>query len=289
MTALLSSLLGGGLLLGLSGGVAALLGLADRAFLVYTDPRIKKVLDLLPGANCGGCGFVGCGDFAEAVVEGKAAPTKCPSGGSSCARAIADILGVEVEEGHPLKAVVHCSATWETRMRRAEYTGEKSCSSATLITGVQDCVYGCLGFGDCAAECPFDALSVRDGLAYVDTEACTGCGKCVDACPRALISIQPFKADQILAVACANQDRGPDVRKVCTRGCIGCQACVRSHPSFRMNGTLAEIDYGTYDPGDQEALAAVVDSCPMNGIRWMGKTPSDFTIQSNQQTPKGKS
>lgn len=271
MTALVSSLLGGGVLLGLTGGIAALLGKADRAFRVNKDPRTDRILGLLPGANCGGCGFVGCGEYAEAVVQGQAPANKCPAGGSVCAKAIAEIMGGEMKETLPVKAVVHCSATWETRMRRAEYNGEQKCASATLITGIQDCVYGCLGFGDCAEACPFEALSVKDGLAQVDTEKCTGCGKCLQACPRGLISLVPFAAESILTVACANQDRGPDVRKVCTQGCIGCQACTRKHPAFYMNGNLAGIDYLRFDPGDHAAVSTVTASCPMKGIRVVGR------------------
>ncbi len=286
MSLLISSLMGGGVVLGLTGGVAALLGRADKAFHVDEDPRIGKIRDLLPGANCGGCGFVGCGDYAEAVVKGEADPTCCPAGGEACAKQIGDLLGIAVSAEVPRRAVVHCSATWETRMRRGDYSGEKTCASATHVTGVQDCVYGCLGFGDCAVTCPFDALTVRDGLATVDTAACTGCGKCLEACPRGLIRLEPFVAETILAVTCNNPDRGPDVRSVCSQGCIGCRACTRACPSFRMNGQLAEIDYSTYDPHDTESLEAAVASCRMGGIRPIGplSKPTEPITQTEKES-----
>lgn len=260
--------LGGGLLFGLSGGVALLLGWADRAFRVRLDPRIRKITALLPGANCGGCGHTGCGEFAEAVAKGEAPPDGCPVGGPRVATAISASLGLTETEVLPKRVILHCGSKDETRKRQATYAGAPHCFTAHLVSGTQECVYGCLGFGDCATVCPFEALTLRNGALTVDTDRCTGCGACTEVCPRGLLEIIAFKADRMPVVACANRDRGPDVRGVCSHGCIGCRACPRKLACFQMDDSLARIDYTLFNPAtDEEGLAAAELCCPMGGIR----------------------
>lgn len=256
----------GGVMLTLAVGVSAILGWANEAFHVEEDPRLSSIKGALPGANCGGCGFIGCADFAEAVLSGAVAPDACPAGGRATAEAIALILGIDFQAGWPVRPVVHCGANREQRVGRGDYHGEASCASANLVAGVQDCVYGCLGFGDCALVCAWDAIDVSDGLARIDYDACTGCGACADACPRNLISLVPFKADRMIVVACSNRDKGPDVRKVCRVGCIGCSACARASDLFALHDDLARIDYDRYDPDDLEAAETAREACPMKGI-----------------------
>lgn len=264
-------LLSGSLMLGLGGGVALLLGWADRAFRVRTDTRIRKALALLPGANCGGCGFTGCSDYAEALATGASPPDRCPVGGPRTAEALSTLLGLAPAAAHPRKAILHCGTNAATRQRTATYTGAPHCLTAHLVAGAQDCAYGCLGFGDCAAVCPFDALTLTDGVASIDYSRCTGCGACAEACPRSLLEIIPFKDSTMPLVACSNPDKGPDVRSVCTHGCIGCRACPRKLDCFQMHDTLARIDYTLFNPEtDAEGLAAAELCCPMGGIRRTG-------------------
>ena len=135
------------------------------AFHVEVDPLVEAVVAALPGANCGGCGFVGCGEYAEAVVGGRAAVTLCAPGGTACAAELAQILGVEVDQTDPYRAVVHCAAGYGARLGRVPYEGEPTCAAANLVAGVQGCVFGCLGLSDCTRACDYDAIHTVDGLA----------------------------------------------------------------------------------------------------------------------------
>ncbi|MBU1071791.1 4Fe-4S dicluster domain-containing protein, partial [bacterium] len=179
----------------------------------------------LPGANCGGCGYVGCNEYAEAVVAGEQVG-KCTVGGASVAQDLGQLMGVEVAATWPYRAVVHCGATLEDRLGRRQYLGVQSCSAANMISGVQGCTYGCLGLADCVDACDFDAIHIVDGVAVVDYERCTGCGACARVCPRNIITMVPFKAERMMVVTCSNKDTGKDVTSVCKVGCIGCNACV---------------------------------------------------------------
>lgn len=262
------------------------LGWANKAFHVYVDPRVETANVILPGANCGACGYVGCNEFAEAVVAGEAAVNKCTVGGASVASDLAQLLGVEVEETWPYRAVVHCAATYADRLGLNPYLGDLTCSSANVISGVQACAYGCLGFADCVRACEYDAIHVRDGLAVVDYEKCTGCGKCSPVCPRNLITMVPFKADRMLVVACSNKDFGKDVRAVCTVGCIGCKQCELKSSLFKMVDNLAQLDYGEYNPQEAD-FTAVLEKCPMETLVYVGKPSSkDLEAVEDEEFPR---
>lgn len=255
-----------------------ILGWAKDAFHVEVDPRVEQVDAALPGANCGGCGYVGCSEYAEAVVLKNESADKCPVGGASCAEHIAEILGIELEQSWPYRAVVHCGATREERLGRTDYLGEGTCAGANLINGVQGCTYGCLGFGDCQTACPFDAIHVIDGLAMVDYDKCTGCGKCEDACPRHIISMVPFKAAEMIAIQCSNKDFGKEVKAVCKVGCIGCGACARvAEGLFEIEDNLPSIHYDRYDPAKLQAAEAAIEKCPMKRVVHFG-APSEADL-----------
>ncbi|HHI67791.1 MAG TPA: RnfABCDGE type electron transport complex subunit B, partial [Planctomycetes bacterium] len=163
-----------GTMLVLAVAMALVLGWANRAFHVETDPRVEAAEGALPGANCGGCGYVGCSEYAEAVVLGGAPVDLCPVGGASTAGKLAEIMGVGLEEKVPERPVVHCNARLEDRLGRHPYQGEESCAAANMVAGVQGCAYGCLGFGDCVEACSFEAVRVVEGLAEIDYEKCVG-------------------------------------------------------------------------------------------------------------------
>jgi RnfABCDGE-type electron transport complex B subunit len=279
-------LLAGLTMLALAIFMAIVLGWANRAFHVPVDERVKAVNEALPGANCGGCGYVGCNEYAEAVVAGQAAPDKCPVGGEDCANHIAEILGVDRQQSWPYRPVVHCNAGYEQRLKRSEYRGEATCASANLIAGVQGCTYGCLGFGDCRDSCPFDAIHIIDALATVDYHKCTGCGACAKVCPRNIISMVPFKNEQMTVVKCSNKDFGKDVKAVCKVGCIGCKACSRASDLFTVEDNIPTIDYDKYDPEKMDAMDLAISKCPMKGLVRVGKpSEKDKHAVEDQEVP----
>lgn len=269
--------LAAGTMLAMALVLSYVLGWANTAFHVEVDPRINAVMDALPGANCGGCGFIGCGEYAEAVVDAGAEVNKCPVGGESCANEVAQIMGVELGAALPFRPVVHCGAHYEERLGRTEYHAEQRCASANIVADVQGCTYGCLGFGDCATVCDYDALHVIDGLATVDYDKCIGCGACAKVCPRNIITITPFKAERILAITCSNKDKGKDITKVCTVGCIGCGACARNSDLFTIENNLSTINYDAYEPVCSLDVMTACEKCPRKRIVFVGKEDFDET------------
>lgn len=246
--------------IGLLCGVA--LAIAARYFSVKEDPRIAEVEGFLSGANCGGCGFAGCGDYAKAIVE-KGAPTNlCVATDAEAIKKIAAIMGVEAGEVVKRRAVVLCQGTRTASKRRFSYNGLTDCAAAAATAGGDKaCTFGCLGYGSCARVCPAHAITIEDGLARVNPAICGGCGKCASVCPRGLIALVPVDAK--VAVLCKSKAKGAVVRQQCSAGCIGCTLCTKLVPGmFKMDGALATVDYANAaDP------AAAVAKCPGKCIR----------------------
>lgn len=229
---------GAGLVCGL------LLAIAAKYLAVETDERVEKIVEILPNANCGGCGFAGCGAFAQAVVDGKADPSACAAGGAEAVEKIADIMGVEVDAKEPAIAVVLCQGTHNNASVRYEYDGIDDCLAAARLGGGQKaCTYACLGFGNCVKACAFDAIKIVNGVAVTDSEKCTGCGSCVEACPKGVIKLIPKKIKYF--VGCSSKDKGAAMKEKCTAGCIGCKICEKNCPdgAIAINDNLAVIDY----------------------------------------------
>jgi RnfABCDGE-type electron transport complex B subunit len=264
------------------------LGWASRKFHVAADPRVELLQATLPGANCGGCGYVGCSEYAGALAQGDTTVGLCAPGGGDCAQKLADILGVEVTESCPYRAVVHCSAHRDQRLQRADYDGEQTCVSANLVAGVQGCTYGCLGFGDCAQACKYGAIEIVGGLSTINYEKCVGCGACSRVCPRNIITLVPFKAERMMVVACSNADAAADVRAVCEVGCIGCKACARVAPELvTMDGALPQINYDLYNPEESEALESVLEKCPRKRYLFVGRpTAEDLAAVADEELPE---
>lgn len=263
------------------------LGWANCAFHVEVDPRVEAIGEALPGANCGGCGFVGCGEYAEALVAGDTEATLCAPGGSGCSEAIGKILGIEISDALPYRPVLHCAAAGDNRLLRHEYRGEPTCASANLVAGVQGCTYGCLGLGDCHTACDYGAISILDGLSVIDYDKCIGCRACARACPRNIITMVPFKADRMLVVGCSNTDQGNAVKHVCNIGCIGCNACSKKSPTlFSMGRNLPVLDYDAYDPANPDEAAPALEKCPREGLIFVGKpTPEDLAAVADEPDP----
>lgn len=229
--------------------LAIILYAASKKFAVYEDPRIAQVAEVLPQANCGGCGFPGCSGFADACVKAGSLEGKfCPVGGQPVMNKVADILGLAANAAEPKVAVVRCNGTCANRPRTNVYDGARSCAiEAALYGGETGCSYGCLGCGDCVAACQFGAIrmNAETGLPEVDEAKCTACGACAKACPRSVIEIRPQgKKSRRVYVSCVNKDKGAVARKACTASCIGCGKCVKTCPfeAITLENNLAYID-----------------------------------------------
>lgn len=276
--------LSAGTLLAMGVVLSYILGWASRKFHVEVDPRITAIMDVLPAANCGGCGFVGCSDYAEAIVGADAPVNKCPVGGESCAAAVAGIMGVELTDTLPYRPIVHCGAHTDQKLKRHEYRGEQTCAAVNIVSGVQGCIYGCLGYGDCVRACNYDAIHSRDGLAMVDYDKCIGCGACAQVCPRNIITMSPFKFERLLAVTCSNKDFGKAVKEVCTVGCVGCKACAKACSLFTIEDNLSSINYNAYCQDYSEDLHKAFEKCPQKQLMLVGK-PSAKHLEETKDMP----
>jgi Na+-translocating ferredoxin:NAD+ oxidoreductase subunit B len=236
--------------LSLLGAVAAtVLNFVARRFKVFEDPRIDLVEAELPAANCGGCGYAGCRNFAETLVKSETFENLfCTVGGNETMARIAGILGREAVKQDPRVAVLRCNGTCEYRPHTSRYDGARTCTIASaLYSGETGCQFGCHGFADCVVVCNFDALHMDPftGLPVVDDQKCTACGACVKACPRNLFELRKrWKGDKKIYVACMNEDKGGLAKKNCAVACIGCSKCFKvcPHEAIVMKNNLAFID-----------------------------------------------
>ncbi len=237
--------------LGALGGVAAIvLFMVAQKFKVVEDPRIDEVEELLPGANCGGCGYAGCRALAEAIVRDESLEGfSCPPGGNEVMQAIAKAMGWEAGEQTPMVAVVRCNGTREFAPPKVQYDSAMTCHFAhSLFAGEGGCPYGCLGCGDCVTACDFDAMYMdkETGLPVIISDNCVACGACVKECPRNIIEMRKKgKKDRRIFVSCINQEKGGVARKNCSVACIGCGKCVKEckFDAIALENNLAYIDY----------------------------------------------
>lgn len=211
----------------LGGLLGLVLSLAYKKLSASGDSKISDIADLLPGANCGGCGYAGCAAFAEAVAKGRVPASRCNGIKKSQLQIICEITGEsDTLVSQKMRAVVLCSGTNASSVRKYKYKGIADCSAAARLHGGSKlCPDGCIGLGSCVPACGFGALGVKDGVAVVDEAKCVGCGACVTACPKGLIELIPANARYY--VACKSAEKGACVKLFCEVGCIGCGICVR--------------------------------------------------------------
>ncbi len=239
-----------------------ILSIASKCFAVEKDERFDEIVAMLPGANCGGCGYAGCSALAEAILAGNASPTLCVACNPDTPAQIAEKLGITITQNIRMTALVRCSGG-EHSQNRYIYSGLHDCiAAAKLAGGPKECPYGCLGLGSCVAACQFGALSIKNGVAVVDHEKCTGCLRCVNTCPRHVIVAVPYTAD--VSVLCSSQQRGADLRKICEIGCLGCKICERTctHDAIKVINNLAVIDYEKCT-----GCGECADKCPRHLIK----------------------
>ena len=218
--------------------------LVGKVCKVEEDERIAKVQENLSGANCGGCGFAGCADFAKALVEGRAEMNACASTSKDGKAKIGEILGVAVCDSIPMVAVVKCSGDNETANKMFEYVGNYSCEAKnSAFNGDKTCNFACLSGGSCSLVCTAEAITTKNGVAKIDKRLGGGCSACVKACPKKIIELVPRSAS--VFVACSSKCKGKEVLTACKVGCIGCGLCVKNCPenAISLIDNLAVIDY----------------------------------------------
>lgn len=225
--------------------IGVLLGIAGKLLAVPVDEKEIAVRELLPGNNCGGCGFPGCDGLAKAIANGEAPVGQCPVASSEAKAQMAQVIGASAEEGVKQVAFVHCAGTCDKAEYKYYYHGLHDCRKLALIPGhgEKQCEYGCMGYGSCVKECQFDAIHIVNGVAVVDKEACVACGKCIKVCPNQLISLVPYEAKT--AVVCNSKEKGKLVKDACVAGCAACGLCAKicEAGAIVMEDNLPKFDY----------------------------------------------
>lgn len=269
---------------------AVILYFVAQKFKVEEDPRIDIVEGLLPGANCGGCGYPGCRGLAEAAVKSTTLDgITCPVGGAATMNKVAAALGREVAVQAPKIAVVRCNGNCENRPRTSRYDGARSCAiEHSLYIGDTACAFGCLGCGDCVAACPFDAIHMdpKTQLPVVDDEKCVACGACVKACPRSIIELRnKGPKDRRVFISCVNKDKGGVARKACKVACIGCGKCAKECPfeAITVENNLAYIDYTKC-----RLCRKCVGVCPTGAIHEVNFPPRKVETDAVKANPAAK-
>ena len=248
---------------GLGFVLSTILSIAYAKLAIKVSLKEKQILDALPGANCGACGFPGCEGYASTLAKEETEIGLCPVGGLDLSTKLSEILGVEAKEIEPKVAVIRCSGGINNTKEKFNYVGLKNCVGARLVAGgSKSCLYGCIGLGDCVLVCKFDAIKMGDdGLPIINDKKCIGCGLCSDACPQNLIELLP-KAEKIY-VSCSSPESAKRTKLNCKIGCIGCKLCERNCPynAIKIENGMARINFELC-----ENCGICVKKCPTGAI-----------------------
>lgn len=244
---------------------AVLLVVVSHFMRVPVDEKAEHITgEILPGANCGSCGYSGCSGYAAALSKGETTETNlCNPGGAEVSEAIAEYLGLAAGETVKMTAVVKCRGC-KPNEDKMEYDDVKSCRLASAVQGgPKKCTYGCIGFGDCVKVCERGAIRICDGTANVDPTKCGACKQCIAACPRGLIEIVPLNTKKSV-VLCDNKDKGAAAKKACEHACIGCMKCVKACEQ----GAISVVSFNAHiDQSKCIGCSKCVEVCPMKCIK----------------------
>ena len=259
---LTSALILGGV--GLTFGI--LIAVANRKLFVWEDPRIDAVTELLPGTNCGACGFAGCRAFAEGLIGGEAPPATCTVMGPDDVTDVAGYLGVDVGEATQRVARLLCAGGCDVAVQQADYRGLQTCGAAAAVaSGGKGCTWGCTGLADCRDVCDQQAIYMNEyDIPVVIPERCTACNDCVEVCPKDLFTLMPM--DHKLLVQCKSLLEGDEAEALCSVACNACGRCaLDAAPGVvEMVNGLAVVDYEKNDKAGPEAIVR----CPTGAIVW---------------------
>lgn len=245
---------------------AIMLTIASKMMAVEVNDAVVKIHDILPGVNCGACGFSGCEEYARNIIDDKTVKTNlCTPGGSEVARVISEILGINFEAAVGKHAIVKCSGTPDHTTFVMEYQGLQSCAANKLFyRGRGACHNACLGYGDCVHVCEFDAIRIINNVAQIDKHKCVGCGMCVAKCPNHIIKIIPDT--QNLYVKCSSTDPGGYTRKVCSAGCIACKMCEKV---CEYDAIHVKNNYARFDLDKCVGCGKCYEVCPVKVIHYV--------------------
>lgn len=256
-------------LFGLGFVSASILSVASKLLAVEEDPRLEVVVEALPGANCGGCGFAGCEAYAAAVLnDPNIEPNKCCAGGPDVAKQLAELTGKAAGDADPQVAFRRCMKVEGKVAKKFDYFGIMSCAAAKMVQdGPDACKFSCIGLGDCVRACPFDAMWIENDLVHIAPEKCTSCGTCVRICPNSILELIP-RSSRVM-VFCSSQDKGKAVKDVCEVGCISCGMCIKKCPAQAISllDERIHIDHKAclaYGPSCEEVC---VEKCPRDILR----------------------
>ena len=251
------------MVLGLLGAVfGAILAYASKLFMAKTDDRISEIEGILPNVNCGACGYIGCADYAKAVVKDNASLYSCVACDFTVTQKIADIMGKSVQEKEKQKAVVMCRGNKMNATSKFKYIGLKDCLSASQIGGgFKYCDYGCLGYGNCMRTCKFNAISIVNGAAVIDDKLCTGCGMCSKSCPKNIIEMVNYSSN--IFITCCSHNKAAETKSYCAVGCISCGQCVKTCPNkaIKIDRLNASIDSYLCD-----GCGKCIEVCPTGAV-----------------------
>jgi len=238
------------------------LTLADKFMNVPLGEGVKKIRDILPGVNCGACGFAGCDEYAEKLAAGETKTNLCIPGADAVSHGISGVLGTPFEDVIEMRTIIRCSGSCEKTKHAIEYKGPQTCEACyAMYGGTGECSSACLGFGDCVSVCQYNAIYIYNGIAVVDTKNCTGCGMCETKCPKGIIKSVPQTSR--VYVACSSTDTAANVRKACASGCIGCKRCEKVCPedAIKVENNLAAVDILKCTNCE-----SCKEACPVNAI-----------------------